>query len=189
MENLEFYFLRTFEKDVAKEILFYAARLDESDQTLEDVPHLLRYVEHYGIRKSDIGVYGMVDNQLAGAAWVRMLNGSQKGSGYIDDNTPELVFGVKPQFRNQGVGTKILEQLMHEVSLSYPQMSLAVREDNPVIKLYERLGFEKVEGSDTFDEIRQIKGFKMLKILPEPPKANDDAQWFEQTQKWRMPQN
>lgn len=186
MKNIELYFLRSFEQDIAKDILLYASKLDDENKTLKDIPHLLRYIEHYGLYKSDIGVYAMVDNKVVGAAWVRLLTGeNNRGFGFIDDQTPELVFAVKPDYRSQGIGTKILEQLINEVSMSFSQMSLCVRENNPAVKLYERLGFEKVEGSQRKDETRDLTLFNMVKKLTPPPQKNQEEDWYKATQKWR----
>jgi len=140
----ELYFLRSSEQNIANDILHFAARFDNSGETLDDHPYLNQYVRNYGHYNGDIGVYAIVENKVAGAAWVRVL---ADGFGHIDLNTPELVFGVKPEFRNRGIGSEILEQLFCEVSKVFSQMSLSVREDNPVIKMYERNGFVKVEGS------------------------------------------
>jgi len=186
MKNIEFYFLRSFEQEIAKEMLYYASRLDEENKTLKDVPQIAKYVEHYGLYKSDIGVYALVDNKLAGAAWVRLLTGeNNRGFGYVDEETPELAFGVKPEYRNQGIGSKILEQLIHEVSISFAQMSLCAREDSPAIRLYERFGFEKIEGSQVSDEKRGLTVFTMLKKLTPPAKETQEEDWYKATQKWR----
>lgn len=186
MENMELYFLRSFEQEIAKEILVFAARLDDESKSLKDAPQLARYVEHYGLYKSDIGVYAMVDNKIAGAAWVRVLSGeNNRGFGFVDEKTPELVFGVKPEFRNRGIGSKILEQLISEVSMSFAQISLCVRENNPAIKLYERFGFEKVEGSQRQDENRGFTTFNMVKKLTPPPQDTQEEDWYKATQKWR----
>jgi len=186
MENIELYFLRSFEQEIAKEILYYASRLDDENKTLADVPQIAKYVEYYGLYKSDIGVYALVDNKLAGAAWVRLLTGeNNRGFGFVDEKTPELVFGVKPEFRNLGIGTKILEQLINEVSMSFSQISLSVREDNPAIKLYERFGFEKIEGSDDYNKERDIRVFTMLKKLTPPAKETQEEDWYKATQRYR----
>ena len=186
MENLELYFLRSFEQEIAKEILYYAAQLDETKESLNDLPQLAKYIEHYGLYKSDIGVYAMLDNKVVGAAWVRLLKSeSNRGFGYVNDETPELVFGVKPEYRNQGIGSKILEQLINEVSMSYSQMSLAVRENNPAIKLYERFGFEKVEASQVEDKQRAVTSFVMLKKLQAPAQETQEEDWYQATKKWR----
>jgi ribosomal protein S18 acetylase RimI-like enzyme len=186
MENIELYFLRSFEQEIAKEILHYAARLDETNQTLEDLPQIQKYIEHYGIYKSDIGVYALVDNKIAGAAWVRLLNSEKnRGFGFVDDQTPELVLGVKPEFRKQGVGTKIMEQLMSEVAMSFEKISLCVADDNPAIKLYERLGFTKVENSESYDNKRDVNTIIMLKTLEKASPDTQDQEWYKATERYR----
>jgi len=160
MEN-ELYFLRSSEQYLTKELLVYAARLDESDEGLENYPELEQYERNFGAYSGDIGVYMISDKKVSGAAWVRIL---ANGYGNIDDNTPELVFAVKPEYRNQGIGTAIMQQLLVEVSKVFSQMSLSVRETNPVISLYERLGFEKVEGSEHKNNAG-THSFTMLKVF------------------------
>ena len=133
----ELYFLRSSEQYLAKELLYYAARLDETDESLDKYPELEQYEREYGSYSGDVGVYMIVDSKVAGGAWVRVL---ANGFGHVDHNTPELVFAVKPQYRNKGIGTSIMNQLFIEVSKVFRQMSLSVREGNPVVSLYERLG-------------------------------------------------
>lgn len=162
--NIELYFLRSSEHFIVKELLHYAARLDESGETLDDHPYLEQYHHNYGNLSGDIGVYALVDNKVAGGAWVRLL---PEGFGHVDAETPELAFAVLPEYRNRGFGSKIMEQLISEVSKLYPQMSLSVREGNPVIRLYERLGFTKVEGSERTN-IAGTFSFTMLKKLEKP---------------------
>jgi len=157
----ELYFLRSSEQSIAKELLYYAARLDQSKQSLDEFPELEQYVRNFGTYSGDIGVYMMAGGKVAGAAWVRLL---ANGFGHIDHDTPELILAVKPEFRNQGLGSSIMEQLFIEVSKVFSQMSLSVREDNPVISLYERLGFEKVQGSE-HPNPAGTHSFKMLKTF------------------------
>ncbi len=159
--QIELYFLRSSEQNIAKDILYYAARLDESKQSLEEYPKLAQYTRNYGHYNGDIGVYAIVDNVVAGAAWVRVL---ADGFGHVDLNTPELVFGVKPDLRNKKIGSQVLEQLFSEVSKVFSQMSLSVREDNPVVKMYERYGFVKVEGSEHKNPAGTYS-FTMLKVF------------------------
>jgi len=159
--NTELYFLRSSEAFMVKELLHYAARLDESGETLEDHPPLRQYHDNYGNYNGDIGVYAMVEGKVAGGAWVRML---LNGFGHVDTDTPELTFAVLPEYRGQGIGTQVIEQLMDEVSKLYPQLSLAVREEDPAIRLYERLGFVKVTGSEETDDAGSLS-FKMLKVF------------------------
>jgi len=159
--HVELYFLRSSEHFMVKDLLHYAAHLDASGEQLEDHPYLEQYHRNYGNFNGDIGVYAIVNNKVAGGAWSRML---LNGFGHVDVKTPELAFAVLPEFRNQGVGTQIITQLLNEIAKLYPQVSLAVREENPAIRLYERLGFVKVEGSESTNSAGSLS-FKMLKTL------------------------
>ncbi len=53
---------------------------------------------------------------------------------------------VDPEFQGIGIGSKIFTALLDEVKEHHPdilRLELMVRESNPAIKLYERLGFQK----------------------------------------------
>ena len=179
--NTELYFLRSSEHFIVKDLLSYAARLDETGEKLEDHPELEQYHRNYGNFNGDIGVYAIIDNKLAGGAWSRML---ANGFGHVDAKTPELTLAVLPEFRNQGIGTKILTQLLSEVSKLYPQVSLAVREGSPAIRLYEHFGFGKVMGSEKTNAAGSIS-FTMLKPLqeyvPEAEKVSLEEQRFRKS--------
>ena len=143
--NTQLYFLRSSEQFIVKELLHYAARLDETAEILDAHPSLEQYHRNYGNYNGDIGVYVTVDHKVAGGAWVRLL---LNGSAYVDANTPELVLSVLPQYRNQGLATLVMEHLFREVAKIFPQISLSVRKDDPAMNLYERLGFQKIENSE-----------------------------------------
>lgn len=166
----ELYFLRSSEQYLAKELLYYALHLDESNATVEEYPSLEQYQREYGSYSGDIGVYMIVDKKVAGGAWVRML---ANGFGHIDHDTPELLIGVKPEYRNKGIGTAIMQQLFIEVSKIFSQMSLSVREGDPAIGLFERLGFTKVEGSE-HENSKGSLSVKMLKIFDGLPAAKEE---------------
>lgn len=159
--NQELYFLRSSEQYLAKELLYFAVGLDSTETELDAYPELEQYERNYGSYGGDIGVYIIADGKVAGGAWVRIL---ANGFAYINDDTPELAFGVKPEFRNKGIGTAIMNQLFIEVSKVFSQMSLSVRENSPAISLYKRLGFKKVEGSEHENSEGSIS-LTMLKVF------------------------
>ena len=179
--NIELYFLRSSEAFIVQDLLKHATCLDESGQRVEEHPNLEQYHRNYGNFNGDIGVYAIVDSKIAGGAWSRML---ADGFGFIDTQTPELTFAVLPEFRNRGIGTQIINQLLNEIAKLYPQVSLAVREENPAIKLYERLGFSKIEGSESTN-IEGSISFKMVKKLeekvPEPQKESLEERQFKKS--------
>jgi len=159
--NIELYFLRSSEQFIVKDLLRYAARLDENGDIADDLPSLEQYHRNYGNYNGDIGVYAIVDHKVAGGAWARML---LNGFGHVDTDTPELMVAVLPEFRNQGLGRLLLEHLFKEAAKIYIRLSLSVEADNPAIALFEELGFEKLEGSE-HSGINGTSAYKMVKTL------------------------
>lgn len=155
----ELYFLRSSEQHITKEFLPYAVGLDEGDEGLEDYPELEQYERLFGTFNADLGVYAMVGHKIAGAAWVRLL---ANGAGFVDHDTPELMVALKPAFRQQGYGTRLLEQLLSEVANVFDQVSLWVPEGSSASQMFSGLGFEKIAHSE-FVDFRGRKAFKMLK--------------------------
>jgi ribosomal protein S18 acetylase RimI-like enzyme len=106
-------------------------------------PEIAKYVEQWG--KADDIAFIAVDKTSdlsVGAIWLRLLKGSQKGYGYVNDETPEVGIAIVPEYRGQGIGTQLFEQLFEAARLFYDAISLSVSKDNPARKLYEGLGFE-----------------------------------------------
>lgn len=129
-------------------MLFEASHAAEQNMTsdeLRSVPELARYVEGWG-RPGDLGVVGGPSGG-AGAAWLRLFPADNPGYGYVDDATPELAIGVASQLRGSGLGTTLLRRLLADARQRYDAVSLSVRQSNPALRLYERLGFDIVPGS------------------------------------------
>jgi ribosomal protein S18 acetylase RimI-like enzyme len=78
---------------------------------------------------------------------------------YVDDNTPELAISVLPEFRSQGIGTKLLTGLFDVLrEQGYPQTSLVVQKENPAARLYQRMGYEIVgENEDDYIMIKTLQ--------------------------------
>lgn len=55
-----------------------------------------------------------------------------------------------PEFRNQGIGTKILRELIRESEESGKKLNIHVEYYNPALKLYERLGFKKTDDTGVY---------------------------------------
>ncbi|MEV0463281.1 GNAT family N-acetyltransferase [Nocardia tengchongensis] len=119
--------------------------MDSPDQ-LRDVPTLAHYVEGWGAA-GDLGVVGGFDGVPLGAAWLRLFDAEDPAYGYIDADTPELAIGVAPESRGTGLGTALMSALLDAAREKYDAVSLSVRQENPALRLYQRLGFVEVEGS------------------------------------------
>jgi ribosomal protein S18 acetylase RimI-like enzyme len=178
------YFLRSSEHKIVTDMLFYAARLDDLGKSLQDVPPLYMYERHYGLNHTDMGLYALVGHELAGAAWIRLFREGEGIDAYVDDATPVLMVGVKPQFRAKGVGTAMLEQLFAEAGALYERLSISVVENSPALKLFERLGFVQIEGSQKSSVLDGAVSVTMLKELPKqalerPSEGYDPRRWMD----------
>ena len=107
-------------------------------------PELAKYVRDW--QTNDIGLIAVLESNQTpiGATWIRLFNLNNPGYGYINDETPELSIAVLPEYRNQGVGTRLILDLLERIKDLYPAISLSVSSDNPALRLYQRLGFEIV---------------------------------------------
>jgi ribosomal protein S18 acetylase RimI-like enzyme len=109
---------------------------------LIDQPELAQYISGFGGQVGDAGVLALIEAQPIGAAWARLIH----GYGYVDDQTPELSIAVLPEYRGQGVGTRLLVALFDQLRPQYNQVSLSVQTANPALHLYQRLGFQIARG-------------------------------------------
>lgn len=49
-----------------------------------------------------------VNNEIVGAVWVRIMN----DYGHIDDETPSLAISLLKEYRNYGIGTELMKQML-----------------------------------------------------------------------------
>jgi ribosomal protein S18 acetylase RimI-like enzyme len=149
--DIEIMPLTAGDEPVLWEMLRLAAHAE--DHSLADVrrdPDLARYVDGWG-RGGDSGVKAVNrrSGTCAGAAWLRLWSADDHGYGYIDEHTPELSIAVAPGYQAMGIGTRLLEELIASATGAHAALSLSVRQDNdPALRLYRRLGFEQLGGSD-----------------------------------------
>jgi ribosomal protein S18 acetylase RimI-like enzyme len=136
------------------QMLYFAVYVPEGQPLPEpdvvDRPEIARYVRDWG-QANDRGFVALhtVGEQAIGAAWLRLLRGDKRGFGYVDDTTPELSVAVLPEYRGQGIGTRLLTWLLQVAAEHQPAVSLSVAAENPALRLYRRLGFDVVGTSGT----------------------------------------
>lgn len=104
---------------------------------------LAKYWQGWG-RPGDLGVVAVraLDQLPVSCAWLRQL--AVEDDGFLAEGILELAFGTVAGFRGQGIGTQVLTRLIEECRPRARGISLSVRADNPVVGLYQRLGFEKL---------------------------------------------
>jgi ribosomal protein S18 acetylase RimI-like enzyme len=132
------------------EMLYYAAHMEEdgevSSQAAKNNPDLMKYVKDWG-HETDVGCIALEpgSNQPIGAAWIRLLTGSEKTISYVNDVIPELAIAVLPAYLGSGVGTQLLKHVLEAAKKRYSSVVLSVRATNPAKRLYERMGFVILE--------------------------------------------
>ncbi|MBC8153700.1 MAG: GNAT family N-acetyltransferase [Bacteroidetes bacterium] len=121
-------------------------------------PSLARYAASFG-KNGDYGFVLSADSRLVGAAWTRLLTGSSRGYGFVDESTPELSMAIEPIFRGKGYGQELVSKLIKELQdHGYAQLSLSVHKQNRAINLYQRLGFKVVcEDKTTYTMLKKIE--------------------------------
>ena len=147
------------DESIVWEMLQYAAH-ESSIESVRQQPYLARYALNWG-RMGDFGYIAIDDLSPIGAAWLRLWLGEDKGFGYVKNEIPELAIAVLPDYRGQGIGTKLLMQILGAAKIKYPAVSLSVRANNPVVRLYERTGFIKVSGSEVVNRAGEVS-FNMM---------------------------
>ena len=130
--------------DMLYEALFVPPGSEPFPRSVLDAPEVAHYAAGFGTRAGDVGFVAEVESDAVGAAWVRLLQGEDRGYGYVDDETPELTVAVKRPWRGRGVGTALCCRLVEAV----PRMSVSCDVRNPAMGLYQRLGFEAVSRHD-----------------------------------------
>ena len=150
------------ETDFLKEMLYMALYVPEGQppflKSILDNPDISKYIDHWGTLSNDLALVAVFNDELIGAIWGRTFSSSKAGFGFIDENTPEICMAVKEKFRNQGIGTKLIDEISKiYFSKGIKSISLSVDKQNKAKLLYLRKGFIIVEDKDA--------DFTMKKIL------------------------
>jgi ribosomal protein S18 acetylase RimI-like enzyme len=130
-------------------------------------PNLRTYVEGWG-RAGDLGVVAverMKDGRPGvhvGAAWLRLGDGAGRFK-VGDRDVPELATAVLPAARGRGIGAAMLRRLTALATGKYPAISLSVRESNPAVRFYVRLGFRETGRMEN-----RVGGASLIMRLPLP---------------------
>jgi ribosomal protein S18 acetylase RimI-like enzyme len=111
--------------------------------TILEEPDIACYVQGWG-RPGDWGLLACDGEISVGAIWLRQWTGAHKGYGYVSEEIPELSIALLPEYRNRGLGTRMLKTIIALAQERFPGLSLSVVESSPARQLYERLGFRKV---------------------------------------------
>lgn len=111
-------------------------------------------------RPSDAGVVALDPNgKPVGAAWYRLFGADAPAHGFVGTGVPELIIGVRPLWRAQGVGRALLQALTDAArAAGFARLTLSVEHGNFAEALYRSEGFAVVgsgAGRDTM--VRRLR--------------------------------
>lgn len=137
----EYYLLKTF----LYEAIFIPEGVTPPNSTIIELPELKLYYDSFGNGMADFCVVAEAESGVVGAAWTRIMD----DYGHIDDETPSLAMSVLPDYRGQGIGTHLLQELIDLLNeKGYERISLSVQKANYAVRMYERAGFRAIRESD-----------------------------------------
>ena len=138
--------LKDDETDLLQTFLYEAIFVPEGaappPREIIEKPELRVYTDDFGQRKGDNGLVAVIDHQVVGAVWTRIMD----DYGHVDDETPSFAIALYPAYRGQGIGTAMMKAMLALLkNQGYRQGSLAVQKANDAVKLYRDVGFEIVD--------------------------------------------
>ena len=133
-----------------------ASRARPRVAVLED-PSVLRYIAGWK-RPGDFGcVAEDAHGAAVGACWARLFPADAPGSGFVAVGVPELTLGVNTQWRAQGVGRALLQEIGRlAAGTGASRLSLSVERSNFAQRLYVSEGYETVRSRATADTMVRV---------------------------------
>ena len=146
------YLIRELKQDENKvldtflyEAIFIPEGVSAPPKDIINQPDLQVYVKDFGKNNGDLCLVAQVRNKIVGAVWVRIMN----DYGHIDNETPSFAISLLKEYRNYGIGTELMKQMLTKLKLEgYKQVSLSVQKMNYAVRMYRKIGFEIVDEND-----------------------------------------
>lgn len=133
--------------DFIYEAIFQRNSYNLVSRTIIQKPEVYCYIDRFGTKADDKALVAVVDGVIVGAVWVRCID----GYGHIQKGVPEFAISLYPEYRNKGIGTKLMKEMLKVLkSLGYRKTSLAVQKENYAYKMYLKVGFRTI--SETNEE-------------------------------------
>ena len=152
----ELYFLRSSEQKIVVDMFKYA-HPDKSDK-------LEKYTEFFGFSDKDLGLYALVDGEIAGAIYSRRFS---------PEEAPLMSLAIVPKFKKQGIGIFMMEQYLQEAGALYDEVCIDITAKPKAIKFYEKFGFTKQNDSFLLSKKLQIKE------VIRPTDGYDPTHWMD----------
>lgn len=126
-------------EDFIYEAIFIPEGVEPPPRSIIYQPDLQVYIKNFGTEKDDICFVAEVSGKVVGAVWVRDM----MDYGHIADGVPSFAISLYEQYRNYGIGTRLMITMLNELrEKGYDRTSLAVQKANYAVKMYKKVGFE-----------------------------------------------
>ena len=127
------------------EAIFIPKEVKAPPQSIIENEELQVYVRNFGHEPDDRCLVAECDERIVGAVWTRIMH----DYGHISDDTPSLAISLYKEYRNKGIGTKLLEKMIALLQNDgYSQVSLSVQKANYAVGMYQKAGFEVLQETD-----------------------------------------
>ncbi len=131
--------------DFIYEAIFIPEGVAPPPKSIINQPDLQVYIRNFGKEKDDICFVAEADGKVIGAVWVRDMS----DYGHIADGVPSFAISLYKEYRNFGIGTRLMETMLQELKeKGYERASLAVQKANYAVRMYKKVGFEIVDEND-----------------------------------------
>ncbi len=131
--------------DFLYEAIFIPDGVPAPPKSIIENEDLQVYVGDFGKQPDDRCLVAECDGRVIGAVWTRVMN----DYGHIADGIPSLAMSLYKEYRNKGIGTEMLKNLLQLLGKDgYRQVSLSVQKENYAVRMYRKVGFEVLKETD-----------------------------------------
>ncbi len=132
-------------KDFLYEAIFLPAGTEPPPREITEQPELRLYYENFGTGEADYCIAAEKSGKVIGAVWTRIMN----DYGHVDDTVPSLAVSLYREYRGQGIGTQMLNEMLAKLKKQgYQNVSLSVQKANYAVQMYRHAGFETIRETD-----------------------------------------
>ena len=129
-------------KDFLYEAIFIPEGVEAPPRDIVERPELRIYYDDFGTGPADHCLVAETDGRVVGAVWTRIMH----DYGCVDDETPSFAISLLPEYRGQGIGTRLMREMLSLLKEhGYRQASLAVQKANYAASMYKHVGFETID--------------------------------------------
>ena len=140
----------SFIKEMLYDAIFVPEGIEKPPKSIISDQSLANYYENWGKDIYDIALVIEINGELIGSIWGRKFLSEEKGYGFFDEDTPEISMAIKNEYRNKGLGTKLIEEIIEIYKdVGVKALSLSVDKQNLAFKLYTKQGFSIFSETET----------------------------------------